>query len=1206
MPSPFVLQRCQTMSACARDDGDANGWLVAHLAHPTFLHTDTEMFYQLNTFRLTPTAPPLAFPDQLYLSENHARFLHDHSLPRRLRNVVVVLEWTPVESRRKICVALSLAEVESLRRAIHTNHPALTGAVTGSPGPEVVLRTTNGVALDLPIDRTAGISADGADEAKAGGDDADGDAPSTDAAAATATTTAVAPPLPPASAGDAQGAGAGVAPPVPPPVPVAATPDAADGAVADDVDDDEDDDDDDDEDLAAALALSLAEGGDDAPSATSPAPATGAGVGAGAGTPRRAPTKLSAEEAMPVCRENARFFNGEVFFDENQLIQLLRGLSASTVKERVAFYEQALRSRRRDRVEWKGTDLEVVFSNEDERNLMRLQELAARVRDCVRARFASLLEAFQAFDLNKDGWLSHEELRAGLLGLDIGLTTDDVSELVLQADRDGDGFLDYSDFAARFFDAAFAQPRAAVRAAEAMAKAMAPIHMVQALTAVEGGQVGNANAMTMLGELVYGKDAEGEGEGEGDELSSAAGDTATAVATTVGSGSVLLDGGDVVTVHDLFALDKVIDYGRLYLASGVAAEFLADGCVSTPSSQRATVVARGLRIAARSAYYEVTVLRVGNGCIGWARAPGFKPDSARLRGVGDDAHSWGLAVSGTSVSGRHNGATVAEGCTVTDGARVDVGDVIGCAVSITDTGAIMTCSLHRTGDADAPAATATFTIADDLGEGLFPAITSDASLKYGLNFGTAPFRFAPPNNAPSVVGVMHDSLATVVLNATGRLAGCAVPASAFSDMTVDGSLLVAHAGSPTAVVAGVLLTRGKWYYEVTVESEGMGRVGWADCEFLRACARTTSNRMVGDDHHSWGYDGMTAQLWNNTSTEWGMRWQAGDVVGVAVDLSARTMQWSVNGVWDGAMGQGVDKFRMVAGLVPAVTLSYSALPFTARINLGGTASPFAHAAPSASYRAVAASLAPTMPPSLIHGVSSMAFRRNSSLGGGAATSGGDTPPSGPVTYGRTRDSIQLRATSGFSVLTTDRFDDHHIGASSGTPSVVANGVRLASGKWYYEVHVTRAGRGQVGWADDQFFGNWASGTGVGDDAHSWGFNGHAKCAGHNGEWTSFGARWRHGDVIGVAVDIDACTMSYSLNGEWGSPMGTAIVGASFIGGLRPAVSVYADFGCRINFGEKPFEYSLPESAQGVHAARSSGDGTATTAATGAGAGAGSQ
>jgi hypothetical protein len=79
-----------------RDDGDAITWQVKDLAHPTALTLDTEIFYPLSTFKVTPRSPALHFPGHLLLSENHARFLHNHTLPRRLRNVVVVLEWTPV------------------------------------------------------------------------------------------------------------------------------------------------------------------------------------------------------------------------------------------------------------------------------------------------------------------------------------------------------------------------------------------------------------------------------------------------------------------------------------------------------------------------------------------------------------------------------------------------------------------------------------------------------------------------------------------------------------------------------------------------------------------------------------------------------------------------------------------------------------------------------------------------------------------------------------------------------------------------------------------------------------------------------------------------------------------------------------------------------------------------------------------------------
>ena len=80
----------------ARDDGDAIAWAVKDLAHPTALTVDSETFYPLSTFKVTPRSPALHFPGHLLLSENHARFLHNHTLPRRLRNVVVVLEWTPV------------------------------------------------------------------------------------------------------------------------------------------------------------------------------------------------------------------------------------------------------------------------------------------------------------------------------------------------------------------------------------------------------------------------------------------------------------------------------------------------------------------------------------------------------------------------------------------------------------------------------------------------------------------------------------------------------------------------------------------------------------------------------------------------------------------------------------------------------------------------------------------------------------------------------------------------------------------------------------------------------------------------------------------------------------------------------------------------------------------------------------------------------
>jgi Ca2+-binding EF-hand superfamily protein len=42
------------------------------------------------------------------------------------------------------------------------------------------------------------------------------------------------------------------------------------------------------------------------------------------------------------------------------------------------------------------------------------------------------LEAFSAFDTDKDSWLSYRELQACIADLGLGLSADDIVELILQ------------------------------------------------------------------------------------------------------------------------------------------------------------------------------------------------------------------------------------------------------------------------------------------------------------------------------------------------------------------------------------------------------------------------------------------------------------------------------------------------------------------------------------------------------------------------------------------------------------------------------------------------------------------------------------------------------------------------------------------------------------------------------------------------------
>jgi hypothetical protein len=93
--------------------------------------------------------------------------------------------------------------------------------------------------------------------------------------------------------------------------------------------------------------------------------------------------------------------------------------------------------------------------------------------------------------------------------------------------------------------------------------------------------------------------------------------------------------------------------------------------------------------------------------------------------------------------------------------------------------------------------------------------------------------------------------------------------------------------------------------------------------------------------------------------------------------------------------------------------------------------------------------------------------------------------------------------------------------------------------WYYEVVVITPGRATIGWADNKFQANFFTGVGVGDNEHSWGFDGNNAKKEHAGVKESWGFAWSSGDVIGCVANVDTGEISYSYNGSWEQPMGEA-------------------------------------------------------------------
>jgi len=125
------------------------------------------------------------------------------------------------------------------------------------------------------------------------------------------------------------------------------------------------------------------------------------------------------------------------------------------------------------------------------------------------------------------------------------------------------------------------------------------------------------------------------------------------------------------------------------------------------------------------------------------------------------------------------------------------------------------------------------------------------------------------------------------------------------------------------------------------------------------------------------------------------------------------------------------------------------------------------------------------------------------------------------------------------------------------PSVVLKQCPLSEGtKWYYEFVFggdEEQIMAQIGFADSEFAAIPGRGSGVGDDAHSWGCD-----LMRLRKWGTAGTPYAADlvlaaeDVVGCTLDLDAKTISYSVNGK---DLGVAFEGVSDSDGLSPAVNV---------------------------------------------------
>ena len=308
--------------------------------------------------------------------------------------------------------------------------------------------------------------------------------------------------------------------------------------------------------------------------------------------------------------------------------------------------------------------------------------------------------------------------------------------------------------------------------------------------------------------------------------------------------------------------------GSNFVYGGATATFLADGRATAAPGYCVSTSPRGCALTTGKHYFELTVWRRGCVRVGFGGQQ-FGADSGfRTIKAGDDSNSVGFDVE--------SGAVIHRGAQIDTRIRTPcvAGDTIGVYL-------------------DCESGTAAFSINTSYEKGLcveiaitialpiIPLITFDSSSLVVLNFGERPFR-----NSPTVDGVV-DGYRSVkfmqrelveahhVLQEKYRF-GNVEGSSGQTDMTIthndDGTVtLEAGDGFPSAVMGGVCLSQGVWYWEFVVtewpgkHGHRLFQIGWGDMQFSGNAKRPGSSHGCGDDKHSWGYDSgraPAAGLWH--------------------------------------------------------------------------------------------------------------------------------------------------------------------------------------------------------------------------------------------------------------------------------------------------------------------------------------------------------
>jgi hypothetical protein len=607
-----------------------------------------------------------------------------------------------------------------------------------------------------------------------------------------------------------------------------------------------------------------------------------------------APSSLSDNlKDLNAAVQFARYFNSSMYFDDAGIVTLLTMLEKLDKTHRRKLFTENLDCRLRDLVVTANTPVEHIFRHDHADTVGRILHIICRIRELLVEEFEDLDRSFTYFAGGQKTEISPSELKSGLARLR--------TPYVLS---DGDA--------------------AAVTAyvASMSAGVETPVH--------RGPTISKSNYFRLHVPIATRNRLSAvllkapEGLTNPDEIQS----------TNIFQGHSQPNRG-VRNINEFFShlhTPNIQSIGQIVVistpssvASGQSSRvhISNDSCISTDSTQLLTVAPRGVKLSHSEGgvwCFEVMVITAGTCLIGFTDADQ----------VSNQARHPSPIVCGVS------------NARVVPFSKLGKGDVIRFHIDMYDSKIAITychynCRDHLWSEVPIPA----FTTADFVScSALFPFVSFDKTFKFRLNLGNLPFCSALGNMPAGGHSLSHwirtrqereyvrnrHSLGGYgnLSNVSGRFHLEIVKLEQDHQWEMRMASKENKMGStmwetafPTVFVDGVLLTQGKWYYEVTIRTNNVAsQFGWADLDFI---ASNDSGQGVGDEKHSWAYDGDRKCLWHNRHISYGEYWKVGDVLGCACDLDigCKTISFSLNGHWFSPTA--FTGIQYSVGLMPALT-----------------------------------------------------------------------------------------------------------------------------------------------------------------------------------------------------------------------------------------------------------------------------------------------